>query len=247
MAIRGEACLAMNADRPTEPINTTLTEHQVSEALFISDLHLSGERPDTVRLFLQFLEQRAPRANSLYILGDLFDAWIGDDLDLPPIPQVKSALRALSDSGTKIHLMHGNRDFLLGDRFCAETGSELLVDPSLIDLQRIPTLLMHGDTLCTDDQTYQAFRQQIRDPAFIQRFLTLPIPMDVNQQAVEDALRQHGALRLIHGHTHRPDLHRFSLDGRPAQRYVLAEWHAHRAGLLSITPTGWQRETFTLE
>lgn len=243
----------------------------MSEALFISDLHLSGERPDTVRLFLQFLEQRAPRANSLYILGDLFDAWIGDDLDLPPIPQVKSALRALSDSGTKIHLMHGNRDFLLGDRFCAETGSELLVDPSLIDLQRIPTLLMHGDTLCTDDQTYQAFRQQIRDPAFIQRFLTLPIPqrlataaeyraksgeanslkaaeiMDVNQQAVEDALRQHGALRLIHGHTHRPDLHRFSLDGRPAQRYVLAEWHAHRAGLLSITPAGWQNETFTLD
>ncbi len=243
----------------------------MSELLFISDLHLSGDRPDTVRLFLQFLTSRAPQAETLYILGDLFDAWIGDDLDLPPIPQIKSALRTLSDSGTNIRLMHGNRDFLLGDRFCVETGCELLVDPCLIDLQGMPTLLMHGDTLCTDDQAYQAFRQQIRDPTFIQRFLTLPIPqrlataaeyraksgeanslkaadiMDVNQQAVESTMRQHEALRLIHGHTHRPDLHRFTLDGQPAQRYVLAEWHTHHAGLLSITPAGWLSETFTLD
>jgi UDP-2,3-diacylglucosamine hydrolase len=242
----------------------------VSEALFISDLHLSAERPDTVRLFLAFLAQRASRADTLYILGDLFDAWIGDDLDLPPIPQIKAALHTLTQSGTAVRLMHGNRDFLLGTRFCAETCCELLPDPTLLNLQGIPTLLMHGDSLCTDDLDYQAFRRQIREPAFIRHFLSLPIPqriatvtelrnksgeatslkaeeiMDVNQQAVEDYLLEYGAQRLIHGHTHRPTLHQFELAGQQARRYVLAEWHADRAGFLSVGEDGWQIETFPM-
>ncbi len=240
----------------------------MSETLFISDLHLSGDRPDAVRLFLAFLGQRATQAETLYILGDLFDVWIGDDLEQPPIPEIKAALRTLSQSGTQLWLMHGNRDFLIGERFCAETGAELLQDPTLVDLHGIPTLLMHGDLLCTDDHAYLAFRQQIRNPDFIRQFLSLPIAqrvstaaeyraksgeanslkaeeiMDVNQQAVESTMLRHAAIRLIHGHTHRPGLHRFELDGKQALRYVLAEWHAQHAGFLSVSPDGWQTGTF---
>jgi len=242
----------------------------VAESLFISDLHLSAERPDTVRLFLGFLAQRAPRTATLYILGDMFDVWIGDDLDVPPIPRIKRALHDLARGGTRIRLMHGNRDFLLGDRFCADSGCELLPDPSLIDLQGIPTLLMHGDSLCTDDLDYQAFRRQVRDPAFIANFLSQSIPqriamvsefraksgeatsmkaediMDVNPQAVAEYMRQQGARCLIHGHTHRPALHHFELDGRTLRRYVLGEWHADSARILSVDRDGWREETFRL-
>ena len=238
----------------------------MTETLFISDLHLSGERPETVQRFLRFLQQRAPQADQLYILGDLFDAWIGDDLDLPPIPQIKQALQRLTGNGVPVSLMHGNRDFLIGERFCQETGAELLPDPTLIDLEGIPTLLMHGDLLCSDDLAYQAFRRQIREPAFIQAFLQQSIPdrlktaaeyrtrsgeanslkaeaiMDVNQQTVEDFMRDHDARRLIHGHTHRPDVHSFTLDGAEARRYVLADWDDDRAALLRISPEGWQSE-----
>lgn len=241
----------------------------MDETLFISDLHLSDKRPDTVQLFLHFLAQRAPHAHTLYILGDLFDVWIGDDLDSPPIPQIKQALQTLSVSGTQVRLMHGNRDFLIGERFCHETGIELLQDPTLIDLQGIPTLLMHGDLLCSDDLAYQAFRQQIRDANFIQQFLSLPIPerirtaaeyrarsgeansikpdeiMDVNQQTVASYLQTYKARRLIHGHTHRPDLHCFTLDGKEARRYVLAEWHEGQAEILSVSEEGWRVEGFT--
>ena len=243
----------------------------MAESLFISDLHLSAERPDTVQLFLGFLEQRAARAQTLYILGDLFDVWIGDDLDTPPIPRIKAALHSLANGGTRILLMHGNRDFLLGQRFCTDSGCALLPDPSLIELQGIPTLLMHGDSLCTDDLDYQAFRRQVRDPAFIEHFLSLSIPqriarvtefrtksgeatsmkaeeiMDVNPQAVTDQMREHAARRLIHGHTHRPALHRFELDGRQVARYVLGEWHADSARILSVDQDGWREERFSLE
>jgi UDP-2,3-diacylglucosamine hydrolase len=240
----------------------------LAESLFISDLHLSGERPDTLRLFEQFLEQRAGKAETLYILGDLFDFWIGDDLRDETADEVKTALRQLTLNGTRLRLMHGNRDFLLGEEFCAQTGAELLPDPSLIELQGIPTLLMHGDLLCTGDLAYQAFRKQIREPAFIKQFLSLPIDqriatareyraksgeansmkaeeiMDVDQQAVEATLRRHAAIRLIHGHTHRPDLHRFTLDDQLAERYVLAEWYPQRAGYLSVSEKGWQVEPY---
>ena len=238
-------------------------------SLFISDLHLSGERPDTVQLFLTFLTQRAPRAETLYILGDLFDVWIGDDLDVPPIPQIKAALHGLSERGTAIRLMGGNRDFLLGERFCAESGCELLPDPSLIELQGVPTLLMHGDSLCTDDLDYQAFSAQIRAPAFIEHFLSQSIPqriaivtefraksgeatsmkaediMDVNQQAVAACLREYNTRCLIHGHTHRPALHQFELDGQQARRYVLGDWHPDGAKILSVDQQGWRQETFS--
>lgn len=224
--------------------------------LFISDLHLSPERPETIDLFLRFLQGPAAQAEVLYILGDLFDAWIGDDYRESPIPQIQSALRTLSSQGTRLCLMHGNRDFLIGERFAAASGCELLDDPTLIRLGREPTLLMHGDLLCTDDQAYQQARRQLRNPAFIRELLARPIPerlalareyrrrsgeatslapaeiMDVNQQALEQALRKRGARRLIHGHTHRPGHHRFQLDGEPADRWVLQEWHRHRGGYL---------------
>ncbi|MCU7905932.1 MAG: UDP-2,3-diacylglucosamine diphosphatase [Candidatus Thiodiazotropha sp. (ex Epidulcina cf. delphinae)] len=238
----------------------------MTEYLFISDLHLSADRADTVRLFLHFLEGRAFRADHLYILGDLFDAWVGDDDRRPPIPDVKRALRQLSRGGTRLWLMHGNRDFLIGETFCRESGVELLTDPTLIDLYGTPTLLMHGDLLCTDDQAYLTFRREIRHPAFVQRFLAQPIQqrialakayrvrsgeanslkseaiMDVNQQAVERYLIEHQAERLIHGHTHRAADHPFSLAERAVSRHVLAQWQGKRAEIISVTPKGLRRE-----
>ncbi|MEJ2591957.1 MAG: UDP-2,3-diacylglucosamine diphosphatase [Candidatus Thiodiazotropha sp.] len=237
--------------------------------LFISDLHLSADRAETVRLFLRFLDRRAADADHLYILGDLFDAWIGDDDTSAPIPDVVSALHRLSDSGTRLWLMHGNRDFLLGDGFCRATGGTLLNDPSLIDLYGVPTLLMHGDLLCSDDLAYQQFRRQVRQPDFTQRLLARSLDerraearryraqsqaanslkpeaiMDVNAETVSHYLRQYGARRLIHGHTHRPAEHQFTLDGEPAWRYVLGEWHADRAEIISVTSDGLSRDSFT--
>lgn len=237
------------------------------ESLFISDLHLAPERPATVELFLGFLRGRARQAGSLYILGDLFDAWIGDDDDRPPYPEIRQSLRALTDAGTQCAIMHGNRDFLIGKHFTRETGCTLLKDPALLDLAGCPTLLMHGDLLCTDDLPYQRFRKRIRNPLVIQLFLwrslarrrtmadgyrhrsgqamaEKPIDiMDVNQTTVEDYMRRHGATHLIHGHTHRPAEHRFELDGRSAVRHVLAEWHKNHGEVLSVSETGWRRET----
>jgi UDP-2,3-diacylglucosamine hydrolase len=234
--------------------------------LFISDLHLSGERPETVQLFLHFLQTRAAAASHLYILGDLFEVWIGDDDQQAPIPEVISALRRLTDGGTWLGLMHGNRDFLLGEDFCSATGAELLPDPSCRMLGGVPTLLMHGDLLCTDDTTYMAFRQQVHDPKFQQQFLALPLEarrqkarqyrgmsseakslkpeaiMDVNPQAVIDLLRQQQAERLIHGHTHRPGDHKLSVDGRQASRHVLGDWHPQGAEILCLDEKGLHRQ-----
>ena len=234
--------------------------------LFISDLHLSGDRPETVRLFLGFLRQQASKASRLYILGDLFDVWIGDDDTAAPIPEVAAALRTLTDSGVWLGLMHGNRDFLLGERFCNATGAELLEDPTRLMLQGIPTLLMHGDLLCSDDTEYLAFRRQMRDPAFQQQFLNLPLQvrrekageyramsgeanarkpgaiMDVNQQTVIETLSRNQALRLIHGHTHRPADHTLSLAGRPASRHVLGDWRPDGAEILLLDESGLHRQ-----
>jgi UDP-2,3-diacylglucosamine hydrolase len=235
----------------------------LQDTLLISDLHLSQARPGTVDLFLRFLREQACRAGALYILGDLFDAWIGDDNTLPPAPQVIHALRQVSDAGCQLRLMHGNRDFLLGEDFARATGARLLPDPCVVELGAgepggQPTLLMHGDLLCSDDLEYQQARRLLRSPEFIRDFLSRSIEervqlaaeyrrrsgevislksadiMDVNQQTVERYMREHRVRQLIHGHTHRPALHEFQLDGEPAQRYVLADWHEQSGSCLRI-------------
>ncbi len=236
------------------------------EIIFISDLHISLEKKEITRRFLTFLEHRAARAKAVYILGDLFDAWIGDDDNTPPNKAIKQRLKRLSASGTSVFLQLGNRDFLLGKRFAEETGVILLDDYHVIDLFGVKTLLTHGDLLCSDDIAYQAFRLKSRTPEWIANVLSKPLLlrllaarwyrfrshfhkrkksqeiMDVNQRTVVEVMRRHGCLRLIHGHTHRPRVHDFSIDGRPAQRFVLADWKKRSAELLS-----WSRDGFTIE
>ncbi len=238
-----------------------------AETLFISDLHLAPERPATIRLFLNFLGDRARQARRLYILGDLFDAWVGDDDDTPPYPEIRTALRDLTASGTDCALMHGNRDFLIGRAFCRDTGCTLLRDPTRVALNGEPVLLMHGDLLCTDDLAYQRFRRRIRNPLVRRLFLwksldrrramaanyrrksgaaTAEKPaeiMDVNEQTVARYLRRFQANRLIHGHTHRPAEHHMAVDGRQTHRSVLAQWHEDRGELLVHTPDAWHRES----
>jgi UDP-2,3-diacylglucosamine hydrolase len=218
--------------------------------LFISDLHLDGSRPEITGLFLKFLEEEARKASSLYILGDFFEVWIGDDDGDLHHAQVMAGLKALTTAGVPMYLMHGNRDFLIGKRFAERTGVRLLTDPKVVDLGGSPTLLMHGDTLCTDDLQYQRARRLLRNPLVQGIYLALPLSlrrriaafaraksksdtaakaayiMDVNQQAVESVMVQHGVRRLIHGHTHRPGVHRFkSADGKPMERIVLGDWY----------------------
>jgi UDP-2,3-diacylglucosamine hydrolase len=241
----------------------------MGESLFIADLHLAPERPATIGLFLGFLEGRARQAERLFILGDLFDAWIGDDDDAPPYPEVRSALHALTASGVPCGLMHGNRDFLIGRRFSRDTGCTLLRDPHVTELAGTPTLLMHGDLLCTDDVPYQRFRRRVRNPLVQRLFLwkslkrrravaaeyrrrsgaatalKAEVIMDVNQAEVERRMRRFGVRRLIHGHTHRPADHTFSLDGHPASRLVLADWHEDRGEVLVVCADGVRREPVT--
>ena len=217
--------------------------------LFISDLHLSAERPDITTLFIQFLNNEARQAEALYILGDLFEAWLGDDMVLPEYADAIAAMKALSDSGVPVFIMHGNRDFLLGETFTAMSGATLLDDPSRIDLYGAPTLLLHGDTLCTDDVKYQKFRAMVRNPAWQQQMLALSPQerlklakeyremsqaetgnkaediMDVNQHTLEQVMQTEGIYRMIHGHTHRPAIHEFKIDSQAAQRIVLGDWY----------------------
>jgi UDP-2,3-diacylglucosamine hydrolase len=233
---------------------------------FIADLHLSNENPEQVQLFLHFLQEQASGASHLYILGDLFEIWVGDDNDQPPIPEVIEGLRRLTQGGTRLGVMHGNRDFLLGERFCRATGAELLDDPTRLELDGVPTLLMHGDLLCTDDEAYQAFRRQVRDPAFQSQFLSLPLAarlekareyramsgeanslkadgiMDVNTQTVTDTMRRYDVQQLIHGHTHRPAEHDLQLDGRSVTRLVLGDWQADGADILRLDAEGLRRQ-----
>ncbi|BAV33169.1 UDP-2,3-diacylglucosamine hydrolase [Sulfuricaulis limicola] len=239
--------------------------------LFISDLHLCGTRPAITRLFLDFLRQRARNADALYILGDLFEYWIGDEaVEQEEFRGIVRGLRALTSAGTPVFVMHGNRDFLMADGFEKATGCRLLGDPAKIDLHGAPTLLMHGDSLCTDDVEYMAFRVQVRNPAWQREFLARSVAerdrivrdfreisknstaskkpeiMDVNQNAVEAIMREHGVRRLIHGHTHRPKEHAFTLDGRPARRMVLGDWY-EQGSVLSVDAHGWVLEGLPLE
>lgn len=216
--------------------------------LFISDLHLEESRPDITGAFLGFLDKTAPGAEQLFILGDFFEAWIGDDERTPLQDRIAAALRKLSDSGTDIFLMHGNRDFLLGEDFCARAGATLLDDPTLIDLYGTPTLLMHGDSLCTADVEYQKFRANMRNPQTQKLILARPLKdrqqmarqlremsmatnrgkaediMDVTPDEVVRVMETHDVPLLIHGHTHRPAEHNLTVNGNAAKRIVLGDW-----------------------
>lgn len=223
--------------------------------LFISDLHLDPRRPAVTALFLDFLSGPGHDCAALYILGDLFEAWIGDDEDDPHALEVLAGLRTATARGLPVFVMHGNRDFLLGDGFVRQTGCRLLAEPALIDLGGERVLLLHGDTLCTDDHEYQQFRALVRDPAWQAQFLARPLAerramaaqmretsrqrtggkpaeiMDVNPETVVAAMRAHGVRTLIHGHTHRPAIHTFELDGQPARRIVLGDWYEQGSAL----------------
>jgi len=244
----------------------------VTRSLFISDLHLSGERPETSDQFFRFIDEEARRAGALYILGDLFEYWVGDDeltgRDGDPLAaEVVRALRKLSDDGVKVALMHGNRDFLLNSGFCTLTGAALLADPTVVELGKSPTLLMHGDTLCTDDHDYQHWRRTARSAEWQQSFLSKSLPerhteilkmrekskeviaakpadiMDVNAGAVKDAFRRHRVKRLIHGHTHRPARHELEVDGARCERWVLPDWYGP-GGYLALDDVGARLVSF---
>jgi UDP-2,3-diacylglucosamine hydrolase len=219
--------------------------------LFISDLHLGDDRPEISELFFRFMDTQVPGTGALYILGDLFEVWVGDDqLDHDPLARrVADALREASQRGTAIYFMHGNRDFLVGPRFADAAGLTLLPDPTVIEIGGDRVLLMHGDTLCTDDTSYQAFRRQARDPAWqasllaqsyverealarsirsrseTEKSMKAEAIMDVNAGAVVNAFTQFNCLTMVHGHTHRPARHQVSVAGKPSIRWVLQDWH----------------------
>ena len=218
--------------------------------LFIADLHLHTEEPAITAGFLHFLDGVAREADALYILGDLFEAWIGDDDPNPLHQRVAAAIRALVDSGVPCYFIHGNRDFLLGKRFARQSGMQLLPQEKVLNLYGRNVLIMHGDTLCTDDAGYQAFRAKVHQPWLQTLFLALPLfirhrvaakmragsraansskslaIMDVNQQAVIEAMEKHRVQWLIHGHTHRPAVHQLTANDAPAWRAVLGAWHS---------------------
>ncbi len=221
--------------------------------LFISDLHLDESRPRIVDVFERFLVEEARHAEALYILGDLFESWIGDDDNSPLADRVAKALKALSDSGVPIYFMRGNRDFVLGANYARRAGMKILDDPTVVELDGTRALLMHGDTLCVDDIEYQKFRRLMHNKWFQRIALALPLSirrkiatrlrdqsqkhvlmkaeniMDVNQAAVESEMRRHGVSLLIHGHTHRPATHRFEIDDQIAERIVLGDWYDQRS------------------
>lgn len=214
----------------------------------ISDLHLDETRPAITQAFFQFLHGPAAGAEALYILGDFFEVWIGDDDDAPLAEEVAQQLKSYSEKGSRLYFMHGNRDFLLGQDYAQRCGATLLEDPSLVTLAGAPVLLMHGDSLCTLDQEYMAFRQQARNPQWQQALLAKPLQerrqiaaqiraasksmnslkaediMDVTPEEVANAMREYNVQTLIHGHTHRPARHALTIDGQPAERIVLGDW-----------------------
>lgn len=225
-------------------------------SLFIADLHLKPSGRKTTRLFKQFVQNVAPEAEALYILGDLFEYWAGDDdLQTPFHRSITGELNTLAAQGTRIFIMRGNRDFLMQGALAEACNATLLADPTLLELYGAPTLLTHGDALCTDDADYQTFRRQVRAPAWQQQFLSLPLEqrkaqieqlrersetekqrktmsiMDVNLQAVHALLNEHNYPTLIHGHTHRPAHHLYHLDGHICDRWVLGDWDKHANAL----------------
>lgn len=217
--------------------------------LFVSDLHLDSAAPEANEQFLEFLRTHAAGAEALYILGDMFESWVGDDETDPGKGRICAGLRALTSTGVACFALHGNRDFLLGAGFCERTGLVLLDDPVVAELDGERVLVTHGDVLCTDDHAYQELRTVVRNPDWQKRFLSLPLSMrerfankaregskahttrtapvimDVNPEAVVKAFRATHTRRMIHGHTHRPGVHDLTVDGEPAQRIVLGAWY----------------------
>ena len=237
--------------------------------LLISDLHLEEKRPDITRAFLHFLAARARQAEALYILGDFFEVWIGDDGMTPFQHEIADALRELSEAGTRIYLMHGNRDFLIGQRFCREAGCTLLKDPTLVHLGGEPVLLMHGDSLCTLDVGYMKLRRWLRNPLSLLILRNLPLTtrqklarklrnesraqtqmkaseiVDVTPEEVIKVMATHGVRTLIHGHTHRPAVHDLEVNGQPARRIVLGDWDRH-GWALQVDDEGFNQAPFEL-
>ncbi|MFY9993912.1 MAG: UDP-2,3-diacylglucosamine diphosphatase [Leclercia sp.] len=235
--------------------------------LFIADLHLQTEEPAITAGFLRFLQGEARHADALYILGDLFEAWIGDDDPNPLHREMAAAINALVASGVPCFFIHGNRDFLIGKRFARECGMTLLAEETVLDLYGRRMLIMHGDTLCTDDTGYLAFRAKVHTPWIQTLFLALPLfirsriaakmragskaanssksmtIMDVNPQAVTHVMEKHQVQWLIHGHTHRPDVHNLTVNGEPAQRVVLGAWHTE-GSMVKVTPEGVELVAF---
>lgn len=241
---------------------------------FISDLHLSPQSPGTTRIFLAYLKHRARNAERLFILGDLFEVWPGDDViddsDESFSRTIVDSLRSVSEAGVEVSLMHGNRDFLLGDEFATRSGASLLPDPYVLTLPDWQFVLSHGDLLCTDDLEYQAFRAQVRNPAWRDAFLEKPLVerkaiasslrrqseeskrvklqqakdylMDLNPAATDDFLREHGYATFIHGHTHHPATHDHLVDGIHVERWVLSDWHEDRGEYL-----GWDGQSLVRE
>ncbi len=239
---------------------------------FVSDLHLSPRSPGATRLFLQFLGGRARQADELFILGDLFEAWIGDDdCEDPFNAEVVAALRLACESGLKISAMHGNRDFLLGTGFTAASGVKLLNDPYILSTAEWQFVLSHGDALCLDDTAYMTFRNQVRNPAWQAALLAKPLAerraiaahmrevsessqrgkenpyTDLQAAATDDFLREHGYATFIHGHTHQPAKHDHIVDGIHVERWVLADWHEDRGECLVWDGEALSREAITLE
>ncbi|MDH3614355.1 MAG: UDP-2,3-diacylglucosamine diphosphatase [Gammaproteobacteria bacterium] len=217
--------------------------------LFISDLHLEADRPDIGEQFLKFLKTDASEADDLYILGDLFEAWVGDDDPNTHYFTIKRALRKLVDGGIPVYFMHGNRDFMIGGGFANETGVKILKDPCKVSMYGQKVLLSHGDKLCTDDVQYQKIRKMTRDPEWQATMRAKPLKdrlrmaaearrqsleqtlnlsmniMDVNQKAVAEVIRKNNVDVLLHGHTHRPGVHTVDLGNRKAKRIVLGDWY----------------------
>ena len=226
--------------------------------LFIADLHLQTEEPAITAGFLHFLDGVARQADALYILGDLFETWIGDDDPTPLHHEIAAAIKALVDGGVPCYFIHGNRDFLLGKGFARESGMQLLPEEQVLELYGRKVLIMHGDTLCTDDAGYQAFRAKVHKPWLQKLFLALPLfvrqriagkmrasskaanshksmsIMDVNPNAVVAAMEKHQVQCLIHGHTHRPDVHELTVNQTPAIRVVLGAWHT-QGSMVTVT------------
>ena len=241
----------------------------MSETLFVSDIHLDEKRSEVADLFNEFLNQRACEADALYILGDMFEYWIGDDAPYPQYADTLNALKKLNSNNVPVFFQHGNRDFLIKNSFSQQTGVSILPDEHIAEIYGKKILLMHGDTLCTDDIEYQKFRKKTHNKVLQWLVLHLPIStrksianhlrntsaqaistkseeiMDANQDTIEKTMQKHGIDLLIHGHTHRPGVHEFDIHSLPHKRIVLGDWYT-QGSILSVTKDDFNLETLTI-